>query len=242
VENTPAVQKQDADFTAAVLKHISYGGGVFLMPYTMNVHRQVLHGLTEALGVAIPVEAIVERDPAKTSVLRHAPSVPIAYTSNVFPSAVSGNVSGIWYPLENCAYCNSHMGGPVLFRDAAWTTVFSASHTAITRPINWNFTGQAPPPDPIVRVPGVTAPALFGIRDVSSKENPVSGGGGKAGRVSLMNMWQQFHVGGGSKWIMNNQVRTTRTNPYQFLLIPATRVIRNNPHSGAGEWGWSKTI
>ena len=211
-ERSAAVHKADTEFTAAVLQHISYSGGVFLMPYTANVIRQMLIGLTTALGAAIPVEAIVEHDLGKVSRLHHAPSVPIAFTNNVLPSPVSANVSGIWYPLEPCAYCNSHMAGPVLFNDSAWTTVFCASSTAITKPIDWVKEGHTPPANPIARIPGVVAPAMFGIREVTPnvtdqlaiqyKFNP----GHESGRVALMNIWQQFHVGGGSKWIMNNQV------------------------------------
>ena len=211
-ERSAAVRNSDTQFTAAVLQHISYGGGVFLMPYTANVIRQMLVGLTTALGAVIPVEAILERDPGKVSRLHHAPQVPIAFTANVFASPVSANVSGIWYPLERCSYCNAFMAGPVLLNDSAWVAVLAASKTTITQPIDWKKDGLAPPAAPIARVPGVVAPTMFGVRNVVAnvtdrlaeqyKYNP----GHKLGRVALMNIWPQYHVGGGSKWIMNSQV------------------------------------
>ena len=131
---------------------------------------------------------------------------PIAFTPTILPSPVSKGVRGIWYTTEKCAYCNAHMAGPVLFNDSAWVTVVKASPTAVTQPIDSNATGLTPPPDSVARR-GFRSPALFGIREVApgAAMPNGSGSGGQTGRVALMNMWPQFHVGGGGKWIMNNQ-------------------------------------
>eukprot|EP01046_Picozoa_sp_COSAG06_P037504 COSAG06_NODE_4239_length_4440_cov_13.692237_1_plen_387_part_10 len=88
LEKTDADLATDEQFTAAVLEFISYGGGVFLIPYEQSSRRQMLYGLTEALGVKLPVESIVENDPDKTSVLHHAPTVPISL-GDVYPSPVT---------------------------------------------------------------------------------------------------------------------------------------------------------
>ncbi|MBI4025415.1 MAG: hypothetical protein HY360_10580 [Verrucomicrobia bacterium] len=186
-------------FAGLIERFVEAGGGVFLIPWEMNVKKQMLSDLTSRWGAKLPVEMIVESDPSKLATLDHASyPVPIAFTDQVLPSPVSEGVKQIWYPI-NPAYNAAH-GGPIEVDQppppggAGWQIVVKASQTAMTKPVDLSKTGCAPTEDVLQRAEGVKAPPLFAIRSF------------KAGRIALVNQWPQYSIGSGVKWIYDRQI------------------------------------
>lgn len=196
--------KAEPVFIETVKRFVQAGGGVFLWAPENNMGRQVLEPFTEAWGAKLPAEIIIENDPERQGAQTHdVQATPLAYTDTILPSPVSEGVKGIWYPIRP-AY-NGGMSGPLLVDDN-WTVVVKASPTAVTKPVDMSQSPSAIK-NPFSRPEGtVTAPPLFAIRSVG------------AGRVALINQWQQFSVGSGTKFIFNREVldRGVKGKPSDF--------------------------
>ena len=194
----------EAGFIETVNRFVQAGGGVFLWAAENNLNRQVLEPFTEQWGAKLPAENLIETDPERQGTLtQDVQADPLAYTDTILPSPVSEGVKGIWYPYRP-AY-NGGMSGPLLVDDN-WTVVVKASPTTITKPVDMSKSPSAIP-NPFSRPEGtVTAPPLFAIRNVGP------------GRVALINQWQQFSIGSGTKFIFNREVldRGVKGKPSDF--------------------------
>jgi hypothetical protein len=183
--------KSEADFVRTVTRFVEAGGGVFLWAPENNMGRQVLQPFTDVWGAKLPAENIIENDKARQGILtQDCQQNPLAWTDTILPSPVSEGVKGIWYPIRP-AY-NGGMSGPLLV-DSNWTVVVNGSPTSVTKPVDMSKSPSAIA-NPFVRPGGVPAPPLFAIRSVG------------AGRVALVNQWQQFSIGSGTKFIFNREV------------------------------------
>ena len=177
-------------FVRLIDRYVTAGGGIFLIPREENWKKQMLADLTDHWGAKLPMEIIVETNPANQGNLIHASyPVPLAYTEQVLPTPVSEGIKGIWYPTM--PVYNAAMGGPIVV-DANWQVVVKASPTAHTQPISPQGKSDLLP-HPFQPAP-VNAPALFALRQKG------------AGRIALVNQWPQFSIGSGVKWIYDRQV------------------------------------
>lgn len=196
--------ESEPGFIETVNRFVQAGGGVFLWAPESNLVRQMLEPFTEAWGAKLPAENLVETDPERQGVqTQDVQATPLAYTDTILPSPVSEGVRGIWYPIRP-AY-NGGMSGPLLVDDN-WTVVVQASPTTVTKPVDMSKSPSAIR-NPFSRPEGtVTAPPLFAIRSVG------------AGRVALINQWQQFSIGSGTKFIFNREVldRGVKGKPSDF--------------------------
>jgi hypothetical protein len=187
------------NFVVLIERYLAAGGGVFLMPREENWKKQMLSDLTDRWGAKLPLEIIVETNPADLGYLLHASyDVPLAYTDDVSPSPVSDGVKGVWYPVM--PDYNAAHGGPIVV-DSHWHVVVKASKTAHTQPVNLKdmAAGEiSPPPHLFVSRHPVPAPALFAVRQYGS--------GAETGRIALVNQWPQYSIGSGLKWIYDQQV------------------------------------
>ena len=193
----------EAGFVATVNKFVAAGGGVFLWAAENNLGRQVLEPFTQERGAQLPAENVIENDKDKQGNLTQDPQADgIYYTDNIADSPVSAGVKGIWYPYRT-AY-NGGMCGPLLVDDN-WTVVVKGSATTVTKPIDMHEAADAIK-NPLTRPGGVTAPPLFAVRSVGP------------GRVALINQWQQFSIGSGTKFIFNREVldRGVQGKPSDF--------------------------
>ncbi len=190
-------------FVETVNRFVQAGGGVFLWAPENNLVRQVLEPFTEQWGAKLPAENLIEDDEERQGNLTQSVQADaLAYTDTILPSPVSEGVKGIWYPYRP-AY-NGGMAGPLLVDDN-WTVVVKASPTTTTKPVDMSNSPRAIP-NPFSRPGGVTAPPLFAIRSVGP------------GRVALINQWQQFSMGSGTKFIFNREVldRGVKGKPSDF--------------------------
>jgi hypothetical protein len=179
-------------FVTLMERYLSEGGGVLLMPREGNYIKQSVADLTDRWGARLPVEKIVETDPTKVASMTRLWKSPVAYTDQILPSPISEGVRGIWYPMQPIDH--GHMTGPILV-DENWQVVVKASETSRTEPIDLSKSVDPPHLEhPFQRQGGVEAPALFAIR---SRDR---------GRVALINQWNQFSYGAGTKWLYDREI------------------------------------
>jgi hypothetical protein len=118
------------------------------------------------------------------------------------------------------------MSGPLLV-DGNWTVVVNGSPTSVTKPVDMSKSPVAIA-NPFSRPGGVRAPPLFAIRSVG------------AGRVALVNQWQQFSIGSGTRFIFNREVldRGLNGKPGDFgRLLQNTYRWLAEPSLGSGAPG-----
>ncbi|MHB9025369.1 MAG: hypothetical protein ACYC7E_14570 [Armatimonadota bacterium] len=198
----PSPQKIES-FVTLIERYLEESGGVFLFAPENNMVKQALGDLTDRWGAKLPVENIIEQDKEKMGVLSHSSQgTEIAFTDNILPSPVTKGVTQIWYPCRP-AY-NGGMSGPILV-DNNWQVVVKASRTSVTKPVDTSKSTARMPVE-IKRDPPVAAPDLMAIRSL------------KNGRVALINQWQQFSIGSGTRWIYNREVldRGVKGKPSHF--------------------------
>jgi hypothetical protein len=187
----PSSPERVAAFRTLIDGYLDAGGGVFLFAGENHMGKQAVAELTERWGLRFPVERLREADKEKMGVLTHScQETEIAYTDQVLASPVSQGVGGIWYPCRD-AY-NGGQGGPIVV-DGTWVPVVRASATTKTVPVDLSKSPSAIA-NPFIRPEGETAPVMMAIRAVSN------------GRVAVLNQWQQFSIGAGTKWIYDRQV------------------------------------
>jgi hypothetical protein len=217
-------------FVSLMERYLSEGGGVLLMPREGNSIKQSVADLTDRWGAILPVEKIVETDPTKVASMTRLPESPVAYTDQIVASPLSEGVRGIWYPMRPIDH--GHMTGPILV-DESWHVVVKASETSITEPID--LSEDVDPPHlehPFQRPGGVEAPALFAIRSRNE------------GRIALVNQWNQFSYGAGTKWLYDREILSRgfdgRPSDFGRLLENTFRWLAK-PSLGAGTLGGYRT-
>jgi len=170
------------EFAAVVEGYVADGGGVLLLPASMNIGRQKLFGLTELFGIKLPNNLLVETQPSNTAAMNHMPKASLAFTSNITAGhPITAGVAGLWYPTSQ-AY-NAQHTGPLLPVDPAWEAVVHATSTTTITPIAASM--YAPVYEPTFLPNGTTAPALVAARQY------------KQGRVAIINSWFQYTLGSG---------------------------------------------
>jgi hypothetical protein len=179
-------------FVRLMERYLSEGGGILLIPREGNFIKQSVADLTDRWGARLPVERIVETDSTKVASMTRLPESPVAYTDRILASPVSEGVRGIWYPMQPIYH--SHMTGPILVDDN-WQVVVKASETSITESIDLPKRVDHPHLEhPFQRPGGVEEPALFAIRSRNG------------GRIALVNQWNQFSYGAGTKWLYDREI------------------------------------
>ncbi|MCL5674922.1 MAG: hypothetical protein M1501_04180 [Candidatus Omnitrophica bacterium] len=189
-------EEKEKSFVNLIKKYLSHGGGVFLFPSETNITwgqhtKQQVSDLTNFLGAKVPVDLIVEKNPADVSAISHMSyGVSVAWTDNVFPTSVSQGVKGIWYPTQPAYF--AQMTSP-LWVNKDWQVVIRASKTAYLQPVNFNNATDVIK-HPFILPAETPEPVLFAIRSY------------KTGRIAFMDQWRQFSIGAGTKWLYNNEV------------------------------------
>ena len=199
-----------------VLRFINAGGGVLLFPSETNRCTQQFPTLAQKLGAILPLETVVETDPAKRGCLPRMCKAggAVAHTTRVAANhPVTAGVRGLLYPTTP-AY-NGAMGGNIVV-DSNWTTLVTGSRSSLSVPTNMSHCEcRSPPaatsisrqsrcadtavpspwpPHPYQRPRNTSTPTLFAVRQFG------------AGRVALLNQWRQFSIGSGSRWLYDNIV------------------------------------
>lgn len=200
IASSPEKAKSFADM---IENYVTAGGGVLLMPHEYNILKQVVSDLTDRWGAKLPVEQIKENDAEKVAIQSHlAAPYSLAYTDQVLPSPVSDGVKQIWYP-PTPAYFAGHTG-PICVDDN-WQIVVKASKTSVSVPVDLSKC-TTPIPKPFSRPEGVKEPPFVAIRSY------------KAGRIGLINQWDSYSFGSGTKWLFNREVlsRGMKGKPSDF--------------------------
>lgn len=229
LSRVPSSKEKVESFVALMEKYVENGGGILLMPWETNILKQVVADLTDRWGARLPSELVEEKDPEKVVPMTRMGLSPLAFTDQVLPSPVSDGVKQIWYPVA-VAY-NAQHGGPIVV-DENWQVVVKASPTAATRPIDLSK-ATTPIAKPFIRPEGEKQPALFAIRPV------------KAGRVALVNQWNNYSYGAGTKWLFNREVlsRGLKGKPSDFgRLLENTYRWLADPSLKNGKLGGFVTI
>lgn len=220
----PSSKEKVASFVTLMEKYLENGGGILLMPWENNILKQMVADLTDRWGAKLPVELIEEKDTEKVAPLTHMGVNPLAFTDQVLPSPVSAGVKQIWYPISP-AYYAQH-GGPIVV-DENWQVVVKASSTAVTKPIDLSKC-TTPIAKPFSRPEGVKEPPMFAIRPL------------KAGRVALVNQWNNYSYGAGTRWLFNREVlsRGLKDKPSDFgRLLENTFKWLAEPSLKSGKMG-----
>ena len=180
---TPACDLAVAkEFAAVVESYVADGGGVLLLPQSMNIGRQKLFGLTELFGIKLPYNTLAETEPANTAQMSHMPKATLAFTSNITARhPITAGVKGLWFPTSR-SYNALHMG-PLLPVDLAWQAVVHATATTTISPVT--ATTYMPVYQPTLLPNGTVAPPLVAARQY------------KQGRVVVINSWFQYTLGSG---------------------------------------------
>jgi hypothetical protein len=187
--NLPSSPSKISAFTALLERYLRHGGGVLLFPNESNALKQAVSDLTDRWGARLPAETIVEHDSSKITYLSHA-RLQVAYTDEIAPSPVTQDIHGLWYPVEPAYF--SGMTAPIIVDDK-WQVVVRASRSATTQAVRLVGSAVAAP-NLLSRDPGVHAPDLVAIREHLG------------GRIGLINQWQQFTFGAGTRWLYNREV------------------------------------
>ena len=193
------------EFTPAVADYVAAGGGLFLYPSEMNSGTQMLFDLTSLFGARLPVEVLHETNASNTACMNHMSRsfcLPIAYFDAVDPTApkeLTAGVRGCWLPTN--PHYNAADTGPLAV-DGNWSVVLRGSASTVTVPVNLTDPVYQPPPAEqiFVRQGGVRAPPLFAVRSFGR------------GRVALFNSWRQYTLGGGRKWLFDDQILRSGAN------------------------------
>ena len=129
-----------------VLRFINAGGGVLLFPSETNRCTQQFPTLAQKLGAILPLETVVETDPAKRGCLPRMCKAggAVAHTTRVASNhPVTAGVRGLLYPTTQ-AY-NGAMGGNIIV-DSNWTTLVTGSRSSLSVPTNMSHCECRSPP------------------------------------------------------------------------------------------------
>ncbi|MEE8475353.1 MAG: hypothetical protein V3T01_08390 [Myxococcota bacterium] len=173
-------------------RFLAGGGGILLMPREGNYIKQSLVDLTEPWGARLPVERIVEEDPKNLATMTRIPDVPVAYTEQISASPITRGVRGIWFPIKPIHH--GHMTGPIEV-DENWQVAVRGSISS--RSLASDLSKQVNPPplaEPFQRPEGVERPPWVALRSR------------KSGRIVLINQWNQFSFGAGTKWLYDREI------------------------------------
>jgi hypothetical protein len=221
-------------FLPTILNFTNRGGGVFLFPSEQNWYVQFLPELMEAFGMVLPVEVLVEGDPANVAPMDHMSLVSLAYTRAVAAGhPATAGVKSVWYPTS--PVFQAGYTGPLL-PDPNWTVLLRGSPTMLTKAVNASDPGSDGKLPPCAnstcrgRTPGVAAPPLLAVRDFGK------------GRVGMLNQWRHFTTGSGSAWFFDEQVllRGVGDRPSDMgrLLRNTLRWLATAPQASGGLGGF----
>jgi hypothetical protein len=149
--NQTAVPADEISFPALVQRFMAAGGGVLMMPTELNKYIQQFPTLITTLGATLPLEYIVETDPAKRSELPRMGQQggAVAHTAAIAPHhPVTAGVRGLWYPTTKSF--NGQMTGPLIVdNDTNWTVLVRGSPTSHTVPLNLTAWATSADPNPL---------------------------------------------------------------------------------------------
>jgi hypothetical protein len=200
----PSSPAKIAAFDALIDRYLAAGGGILLFPSELHTAKQALADLTTRLGAQLPPEWIEETEPKQRATMAHAP-ITLAFTDRVTPSPVTRGVKGIWYPTGKAFF--SGFSGPIVVDDH-WQVLVRAAASARTQAVDMADSPRIPS-GLLVRAASERGPALVAVRELGN------------GRVGLINQWQQFSFGAGTRWVYDRQVleRGASERPSDFGLL-----------------------
>ena len=191
-------------FLPTVRDFVQRGGGVFLFPSEQNWVTQWFPTLTKLFEMVCPIETMVEHNASNTVKMNHMSAFDLAWTDGVTADhPITAGVSQVWYPTSRMF--NAGHTNPLLPKSSSWTVLLRATATTQTVAFNVSDHAVAQGPAPacanatgrfscLGRVPGVSAPALFAVRDYGK------------GRVAILNQWRQYTTANLGAWLFDDQV------------------------------------
>ncbi|HEY3418697.1 MAG TPA: hypothetical protein VGM23_17620 [Armatimonadota bacterium] len=180
------------EFLALLQRYLQAGGGVLLDASYDGRGEAIENLFAEYLApwdARLPHERVI--DPTTQATLPRLQNQPFIY-ADVVPSPVSDGVKGVWFPCGTGGYNWEQFGG-LIEVGKAWTEVLRGSPTSTTEPLK-PIMAQSPAErfsqPPYTRPGGVKSPTLFAIRELPT-----------GGRLALTNVYETFHLGGGTTWV-----------------------------------------